>query len=176
MTGDQLKPQPPPKFKAPPTDSELKRVERMYPPEEWHTLEHEAAERNLDRHLESDLRGVPTDFDTLMDLTMDTDFADVGSVATGMSVLPSRSRTRLNVPAERERGPRSSSSCPAWTAHKKAYFTNRGPHAAPSETSDTPAKSSATAKSSSDSRDVGNGYFHIWEGKIIVLVCYIYDS
>ena len=155
---DQLKPKPTPqaRFKAPPTDSELKRAERTYSPEEWHTLEVEAAERNLDRHLETDIRGVPTDFDELMDLTLETDFADVGSVVTGMTGLPSRSRSKLNIPTDRERN----SSCPAWVAPKKAYSTNRGPHLPSAETSAS-AKSSAPAKSSDSSRGVGNDFFHI---------------
>ena len=142
-TGDLLKEKPPAPFKAPPTESRLKHAERMYAPEEWHTIAHDAAERNPDRHLASDLREeAPADFDELMDLALETDFADAGSVRAGMGVLPSSSRSRLHIPAEH--GVRSSSSCPAWADPKKAYSTNRGPRSgatAKSNASDKPSNS-----------------------------------
>ena len=128
-------------------------------------IRYEADERNLDRHLASDLRGVPTDFDELMDLALETDFADAVSVMTGMSVLPIRSRSRLNIPAEREHGARASSSCPAWSDPKKAYSTNRGPRLHPPNStpdkSATSAKSAASAKSTASIENVGGDFFQI---------------
>ena len=94
---DQLKEKRGPRFKAPPTESQLKRAERTYAADERHSLERDAAGRNLDRRIESDLRGAPTDFDTLMDLSIGTDFAYAGPAKTGMSMLPIRSRSPLNV-------------------------------------------------------------------------------
>ena len=123
----------------------------MYTKDERHSLAYEAAGGNIDRHLETDLREeAPSDFDELMDLALETDFADIGSVCTGVSGIPERSRSKLNVPAERSA--RSSSSCPAWTAPKKAYSTNRGPHTPSRSEADAPAKpaSSSSGKTAED--------------------------
>ena len=152
---DQLKAKKAPLFKAPPSPSELKRVEEMYTKEEWHSLVYEAAEKNLDRHLETDLREeAPADFDELMDLTLQTDFADIGSVCTGVSGIPERPRSRLNFPAERNA--RSSPSCPSWVAPKKAYSANRGPHYGAESTAQSTAK-----PASSSSGKTAEGFYHL---------------
>ena len=90
--------------------------------EEWRKFAREAAEANLDHHLE---------FDDLMDFSLQSDLADCSSVQTGHSELIHHTRSgvtfnQLNptrFPPDRA----SSSSRPPWRPEPKLFSTNRGP-------------------------------------------------
>ena len=113
---------------------------------------------NVDRRRETDLRVDGADFDDLMVLATNADFAGDGSLMAGATgVPPNRSRSKMAARAERTS--RATARSPGRSSPEQAYSAHRGPRTSASVGGIT-ARASASAKSSRS--EDGDVFCRIW--------------